>query len=175
MRAKECQNFEAELKQKLKVSLGAQWYQELRAESDWFLQLRRVPPLCKQQAKVALFKTYAGAWTTTHRMHEPSKQQCLFGCKGEKDELRHYLLCPSLWLVVAEDLGTVPPLGVEMRLCMSEVCPQSVSMLALAFQTYHYTKSQLKVSAQGGLVQPSPHFTQTVAQECVRTYRFHYT
>ena len=114
-----------------------------------------------------------GGWTTTHRMHEQNKLDCLFGCREGKDMLRHYLYCSPLWQIAAEALGFSPPLRIEERLCLVKCTPQSVSLLALAFQVYHYTKAQLNESSEGGLVQPTPLHAQTVAQDCSKTFRHH--
>eukprot|EP00969_Alexandrium_andersonii_P149154 6595546-Alexandrium_andersonii.AAC.1 len=44
---------------------------------------------------LALLKTDANAWTTTHRLHAATLKPCIYGCNA-KDELSHYLKCPVL-------------------------------------------------------------------------------
>ena len=36
-------------------------------------------------------------WVTSERMHHDVRPTCIFGCEGQKDNLKHYLECPSLW------------------------------------------------------------------------------
>ena len=45
----------------------------------------------------SILKTWANAWTTSYRLHEPFLCTCVFGCRGEPDALQHYLRCPQLW------------------------------------------------------------------------------
>ena len=159
-------DFEKALIRKICITVGTPLAGQLEARPDWFSKLKCELKNANTQAKVALFKTFIGGWTTTHRMGEQAKLDCLFGCKAEQDNLKHYLFCSPLWQITSEALGFSPPLSIEMRLCMSECSPQGITLLALAVQVYHYTKAQLKVDAEGGLVQPSPLYAQTVAQEC---------
>ena len=86
----------------------------------------------------------------------------------------HYIWCTPLWLIVAEAFGGSPTLSIEERLCLVRATTQTLEILSVAFQTYHYVKSTLSAEANGGLVQPSPHYAQATATECARTYALRY-
>ena len=50
---------------------------------------------------MAAVKSWANAWTTSLRMHEPLLLlPCIFGCPGCKDEFDHYIVCGALWTAV---------------------------------------------------------------------------
>ena len=49
---------------------------------------------------MAVVKSWANAWTTSLRMHEPILLPCIFGCPGCQVELGHYLCCDPLWTAV---------------------------------------------------------------------------
>ena len=44
-----------------------------------------------------LLRSWANAWTTSHRMHEHFKRDCLLGCNDADDDFLHYLGCPRMW------------------------------------------------------------------------------
>ena len=41
-------------------------------------------------------------WTTSVRYHDNKVVQCIFGCRGAPDGLKHYVMCPRLWDEVDE-------------------------------------------------------------------------
>ena len=86
----------------------------------------------------------------------------------------HYIRCAPLWLLVAEKFGCSPALNIEERLCLQSVTPQSLNILSVVFQTYHFVKASLSSEANGGLLQPSPHYAQSTAAECAHTYAHRY-
>ena len=51
----------------------------------------------------SVLKTWANAWTTSTRMHEATRRECLFGCADASDALSHYVVCPSLWASSGSD------------------------------------------------------------------------
>eukprot|EP00959_Pyramimonas_sp_CCMP1952_P308869 6463672-Pyramimonas_sp.AAC.1 len=72
----------------------------------------RAHPAHKPPSKLWLaFKTLAGAWTTSYRMHvNPHKYNCLLGCPISEsshnvDDRSHYLSCPRLWSRVCQPRG----------------------------------------------------------------------
>ena len=67
---------------------------------------------------MCLFKTLIGGWATTHRMHEPIKLNCIFGCRHEPDDIHHYVLCAPLWQIVGEVLSERSPFPLADRLCL---------------------------------------------------------
>ena len=85
-------------------------------------------------------KTIANGWTTTHRMHEPIKWSCIFGCTDGLDELSHYLSCPILLSVVRHCFST--PFGPTIlhRLCIRSPSPQAAIMITTCFNIYHTLK-----------------------------------
>ena len=123
-------------------------------DSNWYSTLASLLPSLKVQAGIAVFKTFIGGWTTSHHMHEGSRLECIFGCKGCSDTLEHYLLCAPLWLIAAEAGGFSLPLALENRLCMRSITRQSIVTLAIVFHTYQYTKAHLPAKPGGGTVQP---------------------
>ncbi len=102
----------------------------------------------------AVMKTWANAWTTSTRMHEPCILPCLFGCDSGRDELAHYLHCVRLWHVIylAEynfeydalrlwsDL--FGDLGVKLLLKHPSI--SSAYRLVTAFLAYHTVKQQYR-------------------------------
>ena len=56
-----------------------------------------------------LFKTWVNSWSTSYRFDETPKLQCLFGCQDQKDELKHYLVCPILFALQVQMFDSSPP------------------------------------------------------------------
>ena len=90
---------------------------------------------------MCLFKTWLGGWTTSVRMNESVKMNCLFGCTDARDELRHYVECSPLWQIAGEIMQVQSPLDLRERLCLLNPSVDRCVMLALCFQGYHYAKS----------------------------------
>ena len=88
-----------------------------------------------------MLKTLANAWTTSYRMHELRPLQCLFGCAGEPDELRHYLCCPVLANALS-DLG-LWMWGPARRLfgTMGPIPHELFASVAIAFAAYHHLEN----------------------------------
>jgi len=96
---------------------------------------------------MGVIKTWANAWVTSHRMHEPLLLPCIFGCPECRDELDHYLCCDPLWTAVIscsfkqrELLWSSPVsrLGLDGSVA-------SLQMITIAFSCYH----AIKMSHQG--------------------------
>ena len=51
-----------------------------------------------------LHQDFSKAWATASRYHEPHVTKCFFECKdhpiSNKDNLKHYVYCPTLWEIV---------------------------------------------------------------------------
>ncbi len=122
--------------------------------------------------KMCLWKTLAGAWTTSWRMHESHKFGCLFGCKEEHDDIRHYLVCAPLWHLTGEVLGSPPPVSLAERMCIDKPSVQGVLRLAVVFQAYHYTKSLVSGDSPQVNVQDTCAL-QRAAFESSRTFLCH--
>ena len=132
---------ERTLLNKLVTTLGRETSEVLRADVNWFPKLCQILKECGAHTSFCLLKTWVGGWTTSHRMHEDQKLECLFGCPHEPDNLAHYLECAPLWFIVGEVVGNQGPIGVPERLCIHDPSPEAVLRLSLAFQGYHYAKS----------------------------------
>ena len=96
------------------------------------------------QVRLLYIKTIINGWTTSYRMNDSQKHQCLFGCQA-RDKLRHYLHCQPLWLIIISTMG----LGMECldlptpsRLGFSSPAHWKCLSLALAFKIYHCLKNQ---------------------------------
>jgi hypothetical protein len=55
-----------------------------------------------------LVRSWANAWTTSIRMHEPHRWICLFGCAGKPDDMHHYLRCVRMWRGLKTALKATP-------------------------------------------------------------------
>ena len=87
----------------------------------------------------SILKTWANAWTTSCRMHEPVIRLCIFGCADSRDELHHYLRCPCLWSLLCPGEP-----NDEMNVC-EELLFEGPNFkhaydLVCAFLTYHSAK-----------------------------------
>ena len=130
--------------QKLVITLGDELSSRIRPKPDWYGQLCKLLIKVKQHTAFCVFRTYVGGWTTSYRMHEPVRRDCLFGCREGKDELMHYLVCSPLWQIAAGALGIEAPIPIGERLCVVNPSVERVHLLALACHTYHHTKSRAK-------------------------------
>ena len=81
-------------------------------------------------------------------MHEETLLPCIFGCRGECDRIGHYIFCSPLWQIAGAALKIDVPLDFNSRICVSNVCPQSVQLLAIVCTLYHHVKS--RVEERGG-------------------------
>ena len=157
---------------KIEVTFGDELFPRLIFSPQWFQELLKGLDVVKVQVRVALFKTLIGGWTTTHRMHEDRILGCIFGCQGEVDTICHYVQCAPLWLIVCSTLGHSAPLSISERICIDKCTPCRLQSLAIAFHVYHHTKNSLTRTV-GGLIQPSPNWSQQVCFESARTFKSH--
>ena len=169
--AEKCDDVPRELASKLCTTLGDEVAQTMRIPPNWFQSLISIFPSIRQHTCMCIFKTFVGGWTTSHRMHEPIKLPCIFGCPGESDCQRHYLLCAPLWQICGQALGCEVPIRLSQRLCLVNPSREGARLLALCFQTYHFTKSRLK--DLGGWNHVGQARSQRIAFEAVRTFLNH--
>ncbi len=101
-------DFHRELTQKVVTTVGDTLARTLRVNSRWGVHLINVLEDCRPHIKMCVWKTLMGAWTTSWPMHEFHKHGCLFGCRGEVDDIRHYIVCAPLWYLTGEVLGSPP-------------------------------------------------------------------
>ena len=85
----------------------------------------------------SILKTWANAWNTTYRLHEPVLRTCFFGCIDMKDDLSHYLRCPCLRNLLGSDGGDVPATDAE-RLHPTHDCALNLVIMS---NLYHASKS----------------------------------
>ena len=85
-------------------------------------------------------KTLLGAWTTSNRLHEEHRKQCLFGCSAP-DLWSHYIRCESMWrlLCTGFDHQLIEDPGDRLHDLL--ITRSGMILLALAFVVYHMTKS----------------------------------
>ena len=80
-------------------------------------------------------------------MHDCFQMNCLFGCEGEKDSIKHYLQCEPLWNQIFQRLRMAPYSQVLDRLGLMNPSRQKLLTLAIAFVVYHKGRAQAR--AQG--------------------------
>ena len=122
------------------TTLGDSLSQQIHLCPAWFGMFRVFLGSVKVFSRVCWLKTIAGGWTTTYRMHEETKWPCIFGCSSS-DELKHYLVCPILWQLATEQLGSEDSIFVGERLCLSHPSVQKLKTLALCHFVYHSCKN----------------------------------
>ena len=98
----------------------------------------------KQAVAIAWLKTITNAWCTTHRMHEDSRLNCIFGCRTSPDRIDHYLVCPILWSILDEGFGGNLTPCIFSRLNFSAPCERKLHIIAAAFEIYHALKISLR-------------------------------
>ena len=77
-------------------------------------------------------------------MHEPIRLPCIFGCRGEHDQISHYLECQILWSIINEVFeGYVHPLAIG-RVNYLEPNASRVIVISAAFEIYHALKIGLR-------------------------------
>ena len=54
---------------------------------------------------IMVIKSWLNGWSTSSRFHEETIQVCLWGCRDEVDAMRHYVLCPRMWLSIEAAVG----------------------------------------------------------------------
>ena len=86
-------------------------------------------------------------WTTSHRMHDPTRDMCYAGCAAP-DTFSHYLCCPEM-LRMLDQVSPLPeaaPSGPHsMGLCRAQECTSPlvcVGRLILATGAYQAARSQ---------------------------------
>ena len=94
---------------------------------------------------MTFIKTISNGWCASHSFHEPARYSCLFGCR-ERDELRHYLVCPvmldicasALHIPVNDRCRSAP--SVLSSLALSPVNIKYLYLVYVMFSVYHAHK-----------------------------------
>ena len=96
---------------------------------------------------LTLVRTWANAWTTSHRMHEPYTRCCILGCPNATDSLSHYINCRRMWRAMrsAWSASSLPmpvilSASLDQRLAICEPTFDRVLMLCAACHSYHVLK-----------------------------------
>ena len=85
----------------------------------------------------SIIKTWANAWTTSTRMHELNVKECLLGCPGEPDDLKHYIRCSRFHNLLRDDRGR---LGIIESFLLMSPNAECAFQLVVAFIAYHNLK-----------------------------------
>ena len=113
--------------------LNAQW-------EEIFRLLRGAPTFLATD----VVKTWANAWTTSHRMGETEKLACLFCARPSGDDWKHYAGCAKMWQFIYEGWGRSDPGFFQDRLGLAPRDKRDFLPVASAFQLFH----KLKLSSQ---------------------------
>ena len=70
-------------------------------------------------------------------MHHDVRPTCIFGCEGQKDNLKHYLECPSLWNPICPNLSLPWIESPLARLAFLSPTRDNFVAVAVAFNVYH--------------------------------------
>ena len=90
-----------------------------------------------------VIKTWLNGWVTSHRMHETPVLPCLFGCCGEKDTLKHYVMCPHIYAFqrfLFADISSDP----LVRLGIKHPSIQRMQICSCLFSAYHAVKAKVR-------------------------------
>ena len=143
------------LSQKLTVTLGKDFSQQCRVSSSWFRDLQPYLASVSVYLRICWLKSVVGGWTTSHRMHDPKVQNCIFGCVDAKDSVFHYFQCPILWLLANEVCGFEYSLLISERLCLESPSIHKLQRLAVAHGTYHACRNDPTCLTDGTLALPA--------------------
>ena len=159
------------VKDKLKISLGADTFRGIRFQEDWLPKILQTFSNTNSYLSMCWLKAVGGGWTTSIRMHESVLLPCVFGCLDCRDEFRHYLVCPILWQLAKEALNLMETsFEIGHRLCLSEVNINRVRLLGYCHSLYHYIRRSPECFEANGNVRDS-RFIQSFAASLVRAIR----
>ena len=89
---------------------------------------------------MSVVRTLCNGWCTTHRMHDPERLGCVFGCPKASDTLAHYLQCDVLWALVSRALGHHLPVNAFGRVGVMRCSKGILHGIFLASHMYHAVK-----------------------------------
>ena len=110
------------------------------SDVSWLPNINAVLESTKIHTRVCWLKTICGAWTTSHRLHELDRLNCLFGC-SEQDTITHYLQCPVLWQLAREVCPLEESCSLPSRLCLASPSKDKLHRLAIVYGIFHTCKN----------------------------------
>ena len=103
--------------------------------------------MLKVSGMMIIIKTWTNSWYTSHRLHEPHRLPCIFGCEihdgcstNRVDSLEHYLDCRVLWKQIATNIECAEfRSGLEpvQKACLVNPSLNDMKHIIVAFKTYH--------------------------------------
>jgi len=90
-----------------------------------------------------VLKTWLNGWATSHRMHEDPILPCLLGCRGQKDTLKHYIMCPHVY-AIQRFLLTEVSSDPLVRFGIKYPSIHSMKISSCLFSAYHAVKAKVR-------------------------------
>ena len=90
-----------------------------------------------------VIKTWLNGWVTSHRMHEPVLHDCLLGCVGKPDDLRHYVQCPHMYALIKYFIADTSDYPLA-RLGLTNPHASCLKCVCCTFSAYHAVKGQIR-------------------------------
>ena len=109
---------------------------------DWPQIFVLMKKLSTQHA-LALIKTFSGSWCTGRRFQELSELKCIYGCRGARDDMSHYMYCDRMWQIVEVSCGAPRSAVAAQPLARLGLLPISLANLTkthIAYTMYHDSK-----------------------------------
>ena len=130
-------NFESLLRRRLAVIAG---FDLSHQDHINFFETSRLLQRIGKFHFVCWMKTVCNGWCTSYRMHENVSLPCVFGCRGGKDTLEHYLVCDILLSLLLEQFVFAIGPSPLHRLNLINPTPQMFILITVMFNMYHTLK-----------------------------------
>ena len=101
--------------------------------------LKRLPLFTRSN----VLKTWVNSWFTSDRVKNGVTLDCFFCLACQEDKLKHYLVCPCLWPVVAR-ITSLSPRSPDplVRIGLRNPCVENLAIIACLYHGYHFCKAQ---------------------------------
>lgn len=134
---------------------------------------RRLSP----QWAVTLMRGPLNWWCTSHRMHDGTRDMCLFGCAGQGDCLAHYLRCAPVRMTVGIFDESDPHTSVADFFGLGEAAdvsdpPAAFRRLILATLGYHAVRAHRRQHGMPSALRAADTLRATVAAHIREVNRF---
>jgi len=92
---------------------------------------------CHARFRLDAFRTLMNGTPTAHRLHSTVRRTCcVFGCRGHRDSMTHYLSCPALVPIFDAFFATSDgPLFALERFGVVPVCWRRLAFFSILFRT----------------------------------------